>query len=93
MDWDFYTHGWAYNMVHPGLARNHVPSRLLTAHTAGRPGPLALSLSGPARPAHRHAPSRPTHRAQASLAQYGSASGCARLSQPALARPRSGLTG
>ena len=84
MAWDFHTHGWAHNMVHPGLARNHVPYPL--AHAAHGP-------SGPAR-SHsacqaRHAPRTGTppvvpHTAHmASLVQYGSASGCARPSQVA----------
>ncbi len=53
--WGFNTHGWAYNFISPGLARNH--------HAHPRPAartPPASNAS--ARPSHRPAPGPATAR-------------------------------
>ena len=92
MDWVFHTHGWAYNLLPPGQARNH--------HAHPRPAARAPPASnGSALPSHWPAPGQarsppprtatlPQH-AQDSQAQYGFTSGCSSRIHSALrSRPQ-----
>ena len=64
MDWVFHTHGWAYNFISPGQARNHhAPPRPAARTLPASKGPaLASHWPGPplsqarTRPAHRTGP-------------------------------------
>ena len=101
----FNTHGWAYNFISPGLARNHhahprpaaraPPASNGSALPSHWPAPAAHGPAGQARSPPRRTATLPQH-AQDSQAQYGSTSGCssriysALRSRPQIAPARHG---
>ena len=98
MDWAFHTHGWAYNFISQGQARNHHAHPRPASRTPPASKGSSLPPHWPAPAAHgppgqAHSPPRRTatlpQHAQDSQAQYGFTSGCSQRIHSALrSRPQ-----